>query len=85
MLAPWIAPFDPTAQHPDAFLEVPYGTYLFGTDDLGRDIFSRVLYGARTSLLVAVCTLLAGGTNTVIALSLLVVPLFNRVARRSTG
>ncbi|HYH30928.1 MAG TPA: ABC transporter permease, partial [Pseudonocardia sp.] len=52
-LAPVIAPFDPTAQHRENFLQIPGGQFLMGTDDLGRDIFSRVLYGARTSLLVA--------------------------------
>lgn len=48
--APVIAPYDPThAAMKDAFLE-PGAQHLFGTDKLGRDCFSRVLYGARASL-----------------------------------
>ena len=50
LAAPIISPFDPThAEMKDAFLE-PSMTHLFGTDKLGRDCFSRVLYGARASL-----------------------------------
>lgn len=59
VLAPWIAPFAPEAQHFDGLtLEgaplPPGGAYLLGTDLLGRDLFSRLLYGARTSLLIGV-------------------------------
>jgi peptide/nickel transport system permease protein len=130
ILAPVLAPYDPVAQQREFFQQPPSGQFLMGTDDLGRDIFSRVLYGARTSLLVSVATLAAGGAigiaigvlsgyyggswidtvlqrvmdtlmaipgivlllfvaallgpsvrNTIIALSLLVVPSFNRVSR----
>lgn len=50
LAAPVLAPYDPTsAVMQDAFLE-PSGSHLFGTDKLGRDCFSRVLYGARASL-----------------------------------
>ncbi len=48
-----IAPYDPFAFVATPF-EPPSGDYLFGTDDLGRDVFSGVVYGARTSLLVGV-------------------------------
>lgn len=51
LLAPLIAPYDPIAITPDA-LAAPSKAHLFGTDDLGRDILSRVLYGARISPLV---------------------------------
>jgi peptide/nickel transport system permease protein len=51
LLSPLVAPFDPTLITPDA-LAAPSRAHLFGTDDLGRDIFSRVLYGARISPLV---------------------------------
>jgi len=51
IFAPWIAPFDPEVQDFEAILEPPSFTHLFGTDNLGRDIFSRVLYGARLDLL----------------------------------
>jgi len=49
--APWVAPFDPDYQNYDAILLPPNLSYLFGTDNLGRDIFSRVLFGARLDLL----------------------------------
>ena len=48
--APWVAPFDPEGQDFDAILLAPNLTHLFGTDNLGRDIFSRVLYGARLDI-----------------------------------
>ncbi|MDD3443871.1 MAG: ABC transporter permease [Zavarzinia sp.] len=50
LMAPWIAPFDPEAQDYDAILLPPGGVHLFGTDNVGRDIFSRVLYAARLDL-----------------------------------
>lgn len=64
--APGIAPYDPTyAAMKDAFLE-PGAQHLFGTDKLGRDCFSRVLYGARASLtgvLVLVASVFVVGTT----------------------
>lgn len=64
--APVIAPCDPThAAMKDAFLE-PGAQHLFGTDKLGRDCFSRVLYGARASLtgvLVLVASVFVVGTT----------------------
>ena len=51
VLAPLVAPFDPNAQDFDAILEPPGLGHLFGTDNVGRDIFSRVLFGARLDLL----------------------------------
>lgn len=64
--APIIAPYDPThAAMKDAFLE-PGAQHLFGTDKLGRDCFSRVLYGARASLsgvLVLVASVFVVGTT----------------------
>lgn len=50
VFAPLIAPYDPTETHPRDRLLGPSATYWFGTDDLGRDVFSRIVYGARTSL-----------------------------------
>ncbi len=52
LFAPLLAPYDPTAISPFEILEAPSKTHIFGTDDLGRDIFSRMLYGARISLFV---------------------------------
>jgi peptide/nickel transport system permease protein len=52
-LAPLIAPYPPTAQIAPKFTE-PSWTYIMGTDDVGRDVFSRLVYGARVSLWVGV-------------------------------
>src|SRR5919108_6586275 len=52
LLAPWIVPYDPAAQELPLRLEGPTGGHLFGLDELGRDILSRVLMGARASLTV---------------------------------
>ncbi|MGQ9532757.1 MAG: ABC transporter permease [Desulfotomaculales bacterium] len=52
-LAPWISCYDPTATCLDSIGEPPSCRHPFGTDDLGRDVLSRCLYGARVSLLVA--------------------------------
>lgn len=66
LLAPWVAPFDPNDQNIIDRLQPPGGDYLFGTDSFGRDVFSRILWGARISLLVAVTSIAAaiivGGT-----------------------
>jgi peptide/nickel transport system permease protein len=56
IFALWIAPFDPNAQDFTAILTPPNRTHLFGTDNLGRDIFSRVLYGARIDLVIGFLT-----------------------------
>ena len=50
VFAPWVAPFDPDLQDFDVILLPPDLTHLFGTDNLGRDIFSRVIFGARLDL-----------------------------------
>jgi peptide/nickel transport system permease protein len=52
VFAPLVAPFDPTAQDGEPLLG-PSGAYLLGTDQLGRDILSRLIYGARASLVAA--------------------------------
>ncbi len=49
-----VAPFDPLEAHVRDRLQGPSFTYFMGTDPLGRDVFSRVIHGARTSLLVAI-------------------------------
>ncbi|HTK56208.1 MAG TPA: ABC transporter permease [Gemmatimonadales bacterium] len=55
LLAPWLAPFDPlTGDLRGAYLRPPGGAHLLGTDSQGRDVLSRVLYGARISVLVGV-------------------------------
>jgi peptide/nickel transport system permease protein len=50
LLAPLIAPYSPSAEHFDATLQRPGGPFLLGTDDLGRDVFSRIVWGARASI-----------------------------------
>ncbi len=52
LLAPWLAPYDPTALHLDAILLPPCDAFPLGTDQLGRDVLSRLLYGGRVSLWV---------------------------------
>src|SRR2546422_4108974 len=52
ILAPFIAPFDPTQQQLASYLRGPSSTHLLGQDELGRDLLSRLMYGARVSLLV---------------------------------
>jgi peptide/nickel transport system permease protein len=57
IFAPVIAPYDPSKINFSVKLVPPGFAHLMGTDELGRDIFSRVLYGARTSLLIGVTVL----------------------------
>jgi peptide/nickel transport system permease protein len=52
VLAPLVAPYDPTDTAPLERLKPPSRQYLMGTDDVGRDVFSRIVYGARVSLYV---------------------------------
>ena len=52
LLAPWMAPHDPNDQNIVDKLASPNATYWLGTDTFGRDVFSRILWGARISLLV---------------------------------
>lgn len=54
LFAPFIAPFDPDAIDVKAILLSPSPQHLMGTDGLGRDVFSRMLFGARISLLVGI-------------------------------
>jgi peptide/nickel transport system permease protein len=70
LAAPLLAPFDPSAQPfdgltPEGAPIPPDATYLLGTDTLGRDLLSRLLYGARTSLIIGV---IANGTAVTIGL-----------------
>jgi peptide/nickel transport system permease protein len=54
LLAPWIVPADPATQNLPIRLEAPSRAHWMGTDELGRDILSRTIFGARVSLLVAI-------------------------------
>lgn len=63
LLAPIIAPYDPLAVNLMARYQPPSAAHWFGTDELGRDIWSRILFGSRTSMLI-------GAIGVVIALTL---------------
>jgi peptide/nickel transport system permease protein len=57
LLAPLIAPYDPTQQSWTAIRKPPSAQHWFGTDESGRDLLSRVIYGARASLLAGVVSI----------------------------
>jgi peptide/nickel transport system permease protein len=65
LAAPLLAPYDPTEMHPKDRLQPPSAKYLMGTDHYGRDIFSRIVYGARISLQVG---LLANGFSVILGM-----------------
>jgi peptide/nickel transport system permease protein len=60
IFAPLVAPFSPLQYHPVAIAKPPSPAHLLGTDDLGRDQLSRVIYGARISLSVGVVAITLG-------------------------
>jgi peptide/nickel transport system permease protein len=67
LAAPWVAPADPNAQNLLARLKAPGTasrgvTYFLGSDELGRDVLSRLIHGARISLLVAFSSVILSGT-----------------------
>ena len=66
-LAPWLAPFDPNAINVQAILLPPSWSHPFGTDELGRDVFSRMIYGSRVSLQVG---LVSAGLATLVGVVL---------------
>ena len=61
--ASWMAPANPAAQNLPVRLAAPSRAHWMGTDELGRDVMSRVMYGARISLTVAVCVVVGCGTT----------------------
>ena len=60
--ASWISPFDPEAIDFSAMLASPGAEHWFGTDQYGRDVFSRIVYGSRTALAVGIISAVAGCT-----------------------
>ncbi len=54
LLAPWISPYDPLATSWSAIRKAPSAQHWFGTDEIGRDVLARVIWGARASLLAGV-------------------------------
>jgi len=61
LLAPWIAPYDPLAMSSGNRLLGPGSVFLLGSDEAGRDLLSRALYGARTSLTVSLAVVAVAG------------------------
>ena len=67
IFAGWLAPFEPTSNDFSAMTEAPSWTHLLGTDQFGRDVFSRILYGAQTALIVGfTCAIVGGAVGLVI-------------------
>src|SRR5208337_4072044 len=65
--ADWIAPYSPTANDFAAMTEPPSWTHWLGTDQFGRDLLSRIIFGARTALIVGFsCAIIASVTGLVI-------------------
>lgn len=62
LLAPWLPGVDPLSQDPVNKLLSPSWSHPMGTDELGRDVFDRVIFGARVSLIVGIGSILIGGT-----------------------
>jgi len=60
LFAPWLAPHDPDEQDLSFVLKPPTSNHLLGTDEFGRDILSRIVYGTRPTLMVAVIATLIG-------------------------
>src|SRR6187402_1938201 len=54
LLAPWLSPYDPIETSWSAIRKAPSAEHWFGTDDIGRDVLSRVIWGTRASLLAGV-------------------------------
>ena len=53
LLAPWISPYDPTRQSYSVIRKAPSALHWFGTDENGRDVLARVLFGARATMVAA--------------------------------
>ena len=86
VLAPVVAPYDPIAQDLSLRLKAPSAIHWFGTDNFGRDIFSRVIYGGRYSLLagcLSVINAVMGSNlfNTMFALVIVSWPTYARLMR----
>jgi peptide/nickel transport system permease protein len=67
VFAPWITPYDPEANSFEHMLSPPSAEFWFGTDQFGRDILTRIIYGARTALFVGfVCAFVGAFTGLVL-------------------
>src|SRR5438876_4325838 len=76
VFAPWLGTVDPQALSPIRRLRPPSAQYWFGTDMLGRDLYSRVVYGARISLVVGLSVALL---SSAVGLTIGLVAGFNRM------
>jgi peptide/nickel transport system permease protein len=63
LFANWIAPYSPTSNDFSAMTEAPSWAHWLGTDQLGRDILSRILFGARTAYIVGLTSAVVGGAS----------------------
>jgi peptide/nickel transport system permease protein len=63
LFADWIAPYSPTSNDFTAMTEAPSWAHWLGTDQLGRDILSRILFGARTAFVVGLTSAIVGGLS----------------------
>ncbi len=61
IFADWLAPYNPTANDFAAMTEAPSWAHIMGTDQFGRDLFSRIVFGARTALIVGFTCAIVGG------------------------
>ncbi len=61
LTADFIAPYHPAANDFSVMIQAPSWAHLFGTDQFGRDIFSRILHGARTAMIVGLVSAIVGG------------------------
>jgi len=67
LAAEWVAPYSPTANDFSAMTEPPSWAHIMGTDQFGRDLFSRIVFGARTALIVGFsCAMIGGGIGLVL-------------------
>jgi len=66
IFAPWVTPYDPTSMRILDRMQGPRAAHWFGTDELGRDVFSRVVYGARYSLMIGALVVLISVTGGVL-------------------
>lgn len=71
IFAPWVAPYDYDQQDLKKALKSPSWEYPFGTDRLGRDMFSRIIYGIRTTVIVTIAAMVTGGLLLGITLGLI--------------
>ena len=84
VFAPWIAPQDPGNIDLPSRLQAPSTSHWFGTDELGRDIFSRIIYGARISMLVG-SSVVAGSLLLGLIFGIIVLSVVGKVLLNTAG